>query len=160
MIRIAGSIVVLAAALCAPASADGQAVHIADTEGDVNFGTYIKAAFGKWKVPLTIVSDPDQADYRLLSSGSSRKGKWREGLLTQRGETASAAVEMIDRCGIVVWSEAAGDRSLRMDALVGPFAKRGPKKVADWIAKRLRTAPRKGQVPRPADFCPSDSAGS
>ena len=146
--------VIALASLSFVAAGQAQTVHIPDTEGDVNFGTYITAALVKWKVPLRIVSSPENADYTLGSSGSTRKSKWHEGWITKRGESASAVVELLDRCGTVVWGAAAGDRSLRMDTLVGPFSKRGPKKVADRIARRLRTALKNGDVPKPPEACP------
>ena len=122
-------IVVLAAAtLLLPGTSNAQSLYIADSEGEVNFGAYIKAALGKWNVPLQLVADPDKAQYKLQASGSSRKGQWHEGWLTQRGEKTSAAVEMVDRCGNIVWTEAAGDRSRRMDVLVGRSASRAQRR--------------------------------
>ena len=145
--------VLSAAILLLPGTSTAQSVYIADSEGEVNFGAYIRAAFGKWKVPVQVVSDPDKAQYKLQASGSSRKGQWHEGWLTQRGEKTSAAVEMVDRCGNIVWTEAAGDRSRRMDMLVGPFSKQGPKKVADRIAKRLKADLKKKKLAKPAESC-------
>ena len=119
----------------------------------MRIAAYIKAALGKWNVPLQLVADPDKAQDKLQASGSSRKGQWHEGWLTQRGEKTSAAVEMVDRCGNIVWTEAAGDRSRRMDVLVGPFSKQGPKKVADRIAKRLKADLKKNKLAKPAEPC-------
>ena len=136
------------------AEAVGSTVHVLESaESDVSFDNLIKAALSKWKVPLILTNDPEQADYILGSAGSHRKTKWHEGLLTQRGETSRASVELSDRCGNIAWIESAGDRSLFMDSLVGPFAKNGPKKVADRIAKRLKKALRSGNVLPPAAKC-------
>ena len=114
-----------------------------------DFSIYLKPALMKWKVPLRIVTGPAKADMVLDSSGTSRARRWHEGILTHRGETSRAAVEVVDRCGNLLWSMAAGDRSLRMDVLVGPFAKSGPRKVADRIIKRFKSALKSGKVVAP-----------
>lgn len=154
-----------------------RTIHVADNAGDLKFRAHLNAAFAKRKVPLVIVSDPAEADYVLHAIAMSRgegKEKWHEGWLTPRRASAAAAVQMLDRCGSVAWSETAGDLPdldvgvvaapfgtgpepaepgpqqtrirVGIDKLVGRLAKGGPEKVADRIARRLRTAIRHGEV--------------
>ena len=161
-----------------------RTVHIADSLGNVGFRAHLNAAFSGLKVPLKVVSDPSEADYVLQSfvvSREGRKRKWHEGVLTPQQETAAAEVVMLDRCGAIAWSETAGDLPtleaaavfdasggsfepgphqtqvrVSMDALVGRLAKGGPKKVANRIARRLRTSVRKGEVRVSPKSCPEE----
>ena len=136
------------------AQAIGSSVHVPQSgQGNTDLANYIKAALAKWKVPLLLSNNSNDADYVLLSGGEKRDRKWHEGVLTSRGATITATVELTDRCGNVAWIESAGDRSLLMDSLVGPFSKQGPRKVADRIAKRLKKALKAGKVLPPAKSC-------
>ena len=63
-----------------------------------------------------------------------------------RGVAARASTELVDGCGVIIWSEFAKDTSRLMAKIVGDFAKPGPAKVADRIANRLGEALRKGKI--------------
>ena len=76
-----------------------------------DFSVYLTPAFMKWNVLLRIVADADKADMILANSGTSRARRWHEGRLTHRGESSRVAVEVVDRCGNLLWTESARDRS-------------------------------------------------
>lgn len=170
--------------------AQTRTVHIPDALGSASFRAHLNAAFGRLKIPLAITGDSRSADYVLKSFAVSREGrkkKWHEGVLSPQQETFAAAVELVDRCGDVAWSETAGDlpaiqaragyvvldqRKLgadlpegnaaevrvSMDRIVGAAFKGGPQKAANRIARRLRTAIRRGEVrvsPRSCPHAPS-----
>ena len=132
-----------------PEAAESDPKRKAHEHRQDDFSIYLKPALMKWKVPLRIVTDRAKADMILDSSGTTRARRWHEGILTHRGESSRAAVEVVDRCGNLLWSMSAGDRSLRMDVLVGAFAKRGPRKVADRITQRFKSALKSGKVAAP-----------
>lgn len=166
--------------------AQTRTVHIPDALGSVSFRAHLNAAFGRLKIPLAITGASRDADYVLNSFAVSREGrkkKWHEGVLSPRQETFAAAVELVDRCGDVAWSETAGDlpaiqaragyvvldqRKLgadlpegnaaevrvSMDRIVGAAFKGGPQKAANRIARRLRTAIRRGEVRVSPRSCP------
>lgn len=168
--------------------AQARTVHIPEALGSAGFRAHLNAAFGQLKIPMAITSEAGSADYVLQSfavSREDRKKKWHEGVLSPRQETFAAAVELLDRCGDVAWSETAGDlpaiqvgagvvvqdrRELApaaelpdgsaaevrvsMDRLVGAVFKGGPQKAANRIARRLRTAIRRGEVRVSPRSCP------
>lgn len=128
-------------------------ICIPDTDDEKNLGAHIRHAFSKWKVPVQIVDEEhqEQAQYILSTDATHRNRKWHEGWLTYRGEFSSGIVTLRDQCGGIAWSEAAGDRSMRIETLVGPFAKKGPRKVADRIARRFKNALKEGTVAKPCN---------
>ena len=63
-----------------------------------------------------------------------------------RGVAARASTELVDGCGVIIWSESAKDTSRLMAKMVDDFAKPGPAKVADRIANRFGEALRKGKI--------------
>lgn len=166
--------------------AQTRTVHIPEALGSVSFRAHLNAAFARLKIPLAITSGSRSADYVLKSFAVSREGrkkKWHEGVLSPRQETFAAAVELVDRCGDVAWSETAGDlpaiqaragyvvldqRKLgadlpegnaaevrvSMDRIVGAAFKGGPQKAANRIARRLRTAILRGEVRVSPRSCP------
>ena len=92
--------------------AQTKTVHIPETLGSASFRAHLNAAFGRLKIPMAITSESRSADYVLRSFAVSREGrkkKWHEGVLSPQQETFAAAVELLDRCGDVAWSETAGD---------------------------------------------------
>lgn len=174
--------------------AQTKSVHIPDTLGSASFRAHLNAAFGRLKIPLAIASESRNADYVLRSFAVSREGrkkKWHEGVLSPQQETFAAAVELLDRCGDVAWSETAGDLPsiqagagvlvfdqrkkvvgmpeslpdgnaaevrVSMDRIVGAAFKGGPQKAANRIARRLRTAIRRGEVRVSPRSCPQAPA--
>lgn len=172
--------------------AQTRTVHIPEALGSVSFRAHLNAAFGRLKIPLAITSESHDADYVLKSFAVSRerKKKWHEGVLSPQQETFAAAVELVDRCGDVAWSETAGDLPaiqagagvvvydrrrkvydqrrivydlpegsaaevrVSMDRIVGAAFKGGPQKAANRIARRLRTAIRRGEVRVSPRSCP------
>ena len=162
--------------------AQTRSVHIPESFGSVSLRTQLNAAFGKQRIPLAIASEPRDADYVLQSfavSREDRKKKWHEGVLSPQQESFAVVVKLLDRCGDVAWVETAGDLPaiessvgyvpndpraepglsqaevrVSMDRLVGAISKRGPEKVANRIARRLRAAIRRGDVRVSPRTCP------
>ena len=174
--------------------AQARTVHIPEALGSAGFRAHLNAAFGQLKIPMAITNEAGSADYVLQSfavSREDRKKKWHEGVLSPQQETFAAAVELVDRCGDVAWSETAGDLPaiqaragyvvqdrrkivgglpdslpeglpegsatevrVSMDRLVGAVFKGGPQKAANRIARRLRTAIRRGEVRVSPRSCP------
>lgn len=188
-IPLAAALVVATAWLFPEAGlAQARTVHIPEAIGSASFRAHLNAAFGRLKIPMAIISEARNADYVLRSFAVSREGrkkKWHEGVLSPRQETFAAAVELMDRCGDVAWSETAGDLPaiqvgtgvvvqdrremapgaelpdgsaaevrVSMDRIVGAVFKGGPQKAANRIARRLRTAIRRGEVRVSPRSCP------
>ena len=162
--------------------AQPRTVHIRESLGSVTFRAHLNAAFGKLKVPLAITRELHSADYVLQSYAVSRKDgrlKREESTHSPRQESAAVVVKLVDRCGDVAWSETGGelpelesravfvpresdanpaitrvDVRMRMDRLLGGLTKSGSKKLANRIARRLRTAIRRGDVRVSPRTCP------
>ena len=86
------------------------------------------------------MASSELAEYTLrgTSEGTDEK-KWHEGWLTNPGDKYTAAVEIVDKEGTMVWASEAGDRS----AFFGGFKRGGPRKVAGRLANNLKKAVRK-----------------
>ena len=101
---------------------------------------YLKAEIIKKKVPVKVMPSAETADYILKGTAQgSEKRQWHEGWLTAEKDKFTAAVEIVDKEGVLVWASEAGDRSTWWGAL----KRSGPRKVADRIANNLKKAIRK-----------------
>ncbi len=140
----------LGTAPSASAQSDTPSVYVEEeaSEGSgEGFGAFLRVALGKRKAPVRLVADGDSADYRLKWS----LGKGGGNLLERA--VASAAAELVDRCGKVAWAESAGGNPLNVKALANPFGGTGPRKVAARLAGSLAKALKQGKVAAPAAAC-------
>ena len=115
---------------------------------EADFSGEIKASINKFVPMAQLVSEADDATVVLRHTATirSRGESTAKQVFIGRGAAARASAELVDACGTILWSEAAKDTSRLLGATVGDFAKSGPSKVADRIAKRLKEALRKGKV--------------
>src|SRR5262245_17526443 len=88
------SIAALALASLHAAEAVAPKVYIQPANG---VETYITAAIQKKRVPVTVVVDPEQADYVLEVAAESHKAGWAK-ILIQRDarSTEEASIRLID----------------------------------------------------------------
>ncbi len=113
-----------------------------------DFSGELKSSIGKFvpQVQLVASAEAAVAVLRHTATERSRGESTAKRVFVGRGMAARASAELIDACGVILWSESAKDTSRRMAALVGDFAKPGPGKVADRIANRLGEAIGKGKI--------------
>ena len=113
-----------------------------------DFSGELKASISKFVSQAQLVANAEAATVVLRHTGAerSRAESTAKRVFVGRGAAARASAELIDSCGVILWSDSAKDTSRLLEALVGDFAKPGPGKVADRIANRLEEALRKGKV--------------
>ncbi len=113
-----------------------------------NFSGELKASVGQFVPQVQLVADADDANLVLRHTATerSRGQSTAKRLLVGRGASARASAELVDGCGVILWTTTAKDTSRLLAATVGDFAKSGPGKVADRIANRLRGALLKGGI--------------
>jgi len=114
----------------------GATIYIENMEH--NLDGYILAELVKQKVPLTVVSKPEEAQFIIAGSATDEeRRKWHEGWLTVERDKTAGNVRVHDRAtGKLVWAGEAGDRSMWW----GPLARGGHRKVASRIVKNLKKA--------------------
>ena len=100
---------------------------------------YIKAEIIKKRVPVRVVDSLEDAEYEMRGTEQFRDAKWHEGWLTAEGEKTHAAIEVVDREGVLVWANEAGDRDLWW----GNWTRKGHRKVADRLVKKFKKAVQK-----------------
>jgi hypothetical protein len=72
----------------------GSKLYVVPNEG---FDTFLTAALNKKKVPLTIVTDKDKADYIVESTTQSEKAGWAKVIFTGRtGSAEEASIRIIN----------------------------------------------------------------
>lgn len=86
------------------------------TPDDSKFSNLLKVELAKRKGAINanvdIVRFPEQAQYVLECSVSTRKPKWHEGWLTFDKPTVVASIFAYDQCGKMVWTKNKGDLAL------------------------------------------------
>ena len=100
-----------------------------------HFDELVRAQILKQKLPLSLVTDPDAADYALRGSASGDSS------------TMSAGVELVEiRSGRIIWAASAGTAS--SDGLMGMWrwkkansATKAAKKVVEQLRKAMRSRP-------------------
>ena len=151
------AIVLLGAALTVPASSQikifVEPAEIKDTVSDqlwipADFSGELKSSIIKFVPAVQLVADKESANLVLRHTATerSRGESTAKRVFVGRGAAARASAELIDSCGVIVWTETAKDTSRLLAKAVGDFAKPGPSKVADRIANRLKKAMGSGRI--------------
>ena len=112
----------------------GSKIYVQPMDG---FGSYLIAALNKKKVPVTVVSDKEKADFEIGGAAESQKAGWAKILLTrsaQSHEEASINVTNI-KTGEVVYAYNVDKGN----------AARGKQSAAEACAKHLREKIEKGK---------------
>ena len=151
------AVLVLGAGLAVPASSQlkvfVEPAEVEESEPGAlwiqsDFSGPLKSSIAKFVPQVQLVANAEAATVVLRHTATerSRGESTAKRVFVGRGIAARASAELIDTCGVILWSESAKDTSRRLAALVGDFAKPGPGKVADRIAKRLEEAMRKSKI--------------
>jgi hypothetical protein len=104
-----------------------------------NLDEYLRVEIGKqlsWR--FQIVLNKDIADALIIGTGEQTKdvGSVLTGGYLGLHDTATGAVSMVNKQGIVLWSSSAGDRTL----LLGPLTRGGTPEVASRLVQNLKKA--------------------
>jgi len=114
----------------------GAKIYVEKMEQDLD--GYIRAEMVKKRVPLVIVTKPEEAD--IVMTGSSTptdKAKWHEGWLTPERDKTTGNIMVVERqTGEFFWASEAGDRSWFWGAL----KRGGHRKVAERLVSNLKKA--------------------
>jgi hypothetical protein len=101
-------------------------VYIAPMDG---FETYLAAAFRKKEVPLTIVTDREQADFEITGTHEKKNASWAKTIFVSPSPSASASMQIVNlRTKVVVYA----DSSHRTNA------SRGERSTADMLENYLK----------------------
>ena len=101
-------------------------VYIAPIDG---FETYLAAAFRKKEVPLTMVTDRDQADFEITGTHEKKEAGWAKTIFISGQPSASASMQVVNlKTKVVVYA----DSSHRSTA------NRGERSTAEKLAKYLK----------------------
>jgi hypothetical protein len=119
---------------CAVISARNQPkIFIAPMEN--GFDSFIAAALIKNKVPVTITTEEDQAEYIITGSAVKGENKWYDTVFGAERDRNQGSIKLLrveDKS--IVWAGSAGDKSFWWGA-----AKRGGQsKVANRLARQLK----------------------
>ena len=98
-----------------------------------DFSGPLKASISKFVPQVQLVANAEAATavLRHTATERSRAESTAKRVFVGRGVAARASAELIDSCGVILWSES---------------AKPGPAKVTDRIATRLKEAVGKGKI--------------
>ena len=113
----------------------GSKVYVQQMDG---FGSYIIAAIQKKHVPVTVVSDREQADFEIGGNAESQKAGWAKVLFTRSAaSTEEASINVTNlKTGVIVFAYNVNKQN----------AARGKQSAAEACAKHLNRAIEKGKV--------------
>jgi hypothetical protein len=101
-------------------------VYIAPMDG---FETYLAAAFRKKEVPLTIVTDREQADFEITGTHEKKNASWAKTIFVNPSPSASASMQIVNlKTKVVVYADSSHRTS----------ASRGERSTAEKLAKYLK----------------------
>lgn len=112
---------------------DGSRIFVSEMEGDLD--KHISAKLGKKKLPITLVTTEQDADY--IVTGVSLKGdnKWYQSVLGTAKDKNEGSIQVIStKDRTMVWAGEAGDRSLWW----GRLARGGNSKVASRLVDKMK----------------------
>jgi hypothetical protein len=93
------------------------------------FETYLAAALRKKGVPLTMVTNRDQADFEITGTHETKDAGWAKTIFVSPQPSASASMQVVNlRTSVVVYA----DSSHRTTA------NRGERSTAEKLAKYLK----------------------
>jgi len=102
-------------------------VYIAPMDG---FETYLAAAFRKKEVPLTIVTEPEFADFTISGTHAKKSAGWAKTIfMGDARSSASASIQVVNiKTKVVVYADSSDRGS----------ANRGERSTAEKLAKYLK----------------------
>ncbi len=110
-------------------------IFIAKMEGELD--GFISSQILKKKLPVTVVTDENLADYIITGGATKGIHKWYDTVITgierDRNQGSIQVVSVKDKS--VIWADEAGDRSLWW----GPLKKGGRRKVAERLVNKMKS---------------------
>lgn len=101
-------------------------IYIAPMDG---FEIYLAAAIRKKGVPITMVTDRDQADFEITGTHATKDAGWAKTIFVSPQPSATASMQVVNlKTGVVVYA----DSSHRTTA------NRGERSTAEKLAKYLK----------------------
>ena len=93
------------------------------------FESYLAAAFRKKEVPLTIVTDREQADFEITGTHEKKNAGWAKTIFVNASPSASASMQVVNlKTKVVVYADSSHRTS----------ASRGERSTAEKLAKYLK----------------------
>lgn len=100
-----------------------------------NFDSFITAALIKRKVPVSIVTNEDLADYLLIGNSITGEHKWYDTIFGDDKDRVQGTLQLLSTSDkSIVWAGSAGDKTYWFRA----WRKSGQIKVAQRLADSLR----------------------
>jgi hypothetical protein len=128
LLTILISLPVFAASGVAP----GSRVFLAPMEGGLH--GFLAPELIKQKVPFTLVTDENDADYILTGASIKADDKWYHAVFGGKDKNEGNVQLLSVRDRTVAWAGEAGDRSL----LWGNLRRGGQRKIAERLVKGLK----------------------
>ena len=101
-------------------------IYIAPMNG---FEIYLAAAMRKKEVPLTMVTDRDQADFEITGTHEKKEAGWAKTIFVSSQPSASASMQVVNlKTSVVVYADSSHRTS----------ANRGERSTAEKLAKYLK----------------------
>ena len=101
-------------------------VYIAPMDG---FESYLAAALRKKEVPLTMVTDREQADFEITGTHEKKNAGWAKTIFVNASPSASASMQVVNlKTKVVVYADSSHRTS----------ASRGERSTAEKLAKYLK----------------------
>ena len=110
----------------------GSKIFIAAMSGDLH--PFIAAEIIKKKLPVTVVTEEEEADYILTGASIKGDDKWYHTVFGGKDKNEGSVQLICVKDKTMVWAGEAGDRSL----MWGGFRRGGQRKVADRIVKKMK----------------------
>lgn len=107
-------------------------VFIASMQG--NLDGFVSAEMVKKKLPVTITTDEDTADYVLTGTSIKADDKWYHTVFGGKDKNEGNVTLIRVKDKTVIWAGEAGDRSMWW----GGWSRGGQRKVADRIVSKLK----------------------
>jgi hypothetical protein len=110
----------------------GSRVFLSPMQG--NLEGFISAEIIKQKLPLSITTDENSADYVLTGTSIKADDRWYHVVFGGKDKNEGNVTLISTKQKTVVWAGEAGDRSMWW----GGFKRGGERKVADRIVSRMK----------------------
>ena len=103
-------------------------------EAEAGFDAYLAAALGKKKVPLTMVSEKENADYLLIGSSAHEEKGWASKIFLGHRDSSDATIKLVERkSGEIIYAYAVHKKN----------SARANQSTAEACAKHLKEAVQK-----------------
>jgi hypothetical protein len=112
---------------------DGSRIFVAKMERDLD--QYITSEISKKKLPVTLVTNEQEADYVITGAALKGDTKWYQSVLGTAKDKNEGSIQVYSaKSRTMVWAGEAGDRSL----FWGSLAKHGRDKVASRLVGKMK----------------------